>query len=100
MYILSFSKIIDTNYVLRLKLEEEQLIQCPLTESLYSPFSGDFPLRFCCVPRHAKSHDNAGIWNLPIYDEIFHVLGFLRRETCSVLYYTYGYNRNPKSIYC
>ena len=33
------------------------------------------------------SHDNAGIWNFEISDEIFHVLDFLRMDTCSVLYY-------------
>ena len=34
-----------------------------------------------------------------ISHEIFHVLDFLRMETCSVLYHTYGYDRNPKYIY-
>ena len=67
---------------------------------LYSPFLGDFPLRFCCVPCHAKSRNNAGIWNFAISDEIFHVLDFLRMNTYSEPYYTYGYYRNPSSIYC
>ena len=61
---------------------------------------GDFLLRLFCVLCYAKLRDNAGIWNFAISDEIFHVLDFLRIEICSVLYHTYGYNRNPKSIYC
>ena len=62
--------------------------------------AGDFPLRFCCVPCHAKSHDNAGIWNFAISDEIFHVMDFLRMGKFSVLYHTYGFYCNPNYIYC
>ena len=71
----------------------------PFERKLLFAISGDFPLQFCCVPCHAKSRDNAGIWNLAMSDEIFHVLDFLRMETCSVLYYKYGYDRNPTSVY-
>ena len=59
-----------------------------------------FPFADFFVLCHAKSRDNAGIWNFAISDEIFHVLDFLQMETSSVLYYTYVYDRNPKSMYC
>ena len=47
------------------------MIQWPFIESLYSLFSGDFPLQFCCVPCHAKLCNNAVIWNFAVSDEIF-----------------------------
>ena len=66
-----------------IKLEEEQFIQRPLIERLYSPFSGDFSSLFCCFPRHVRSRKN-----------------FLRKEfgtlryLINILYFvfsTYGY---------
>ena len=58
MYILSFFQNNWYKSRFGIKVEEEQFIQCPLTESLYSPFSGDFPLQFCCVLCHEKLRNN------------------------------------------
>ena len=61
-----------------------------------------FSLFHCVVLHVLKSHTTIYYGNnleFLISHEIFHVLDFLRMETCTVLYYTHGYYCNPKYIY-
>ena len=82
MYILSFSQNSLQELRFKINLEEEQFIKRPLTEIFYSPFLGDLPLQFCCVPCHAKLRDN-------LLRQVFVTLQYLMKSFTSWILYVW-----------
>ena len=63
---------------------------------------GLFPFGIVFFSCLAKSRDIflRKEFGISISNEIFHVLDFVPMDTCTVLYYFYGYYCNPNNIFC